>query len=155
MRTAPWVRFLTVVTIRISINIFQYFPLTISDYLLGLSDLTGELMRFAISAISRRGGRTKANEICTFVRRCKADFEGMCPRVRGLSKKQHVTTQSLQKIEDAAYTIAIRSSEYDLPDDILDDIVARCISGYDTRHQNYDRHPERWRDGEEDEDEYF
>ncbi|TFK57487.1 Translin [Heliocybe sulcata] len=134
-----------------------YFPLTISDYLLGLSDLTGELMRFAISAISRKGGRAKANEICAFVRRCKADFEGMCPRVRGLSRKQHVTNSSLQKIEDAAYTIAVRSSEYDLPDDILDDIVARCISGYDTNHRNYDRRPDRTRDrdGDEDDSDYY
>ncbi|EPQ60971.1 Translin [Gloeophyllum trabeum ATCC 11539] len=134
-----------------------YFPLTISDYLLGLSDLTGELMRYAISAISRKGGRAKASDICAFVRHCKADFEGMCPRVRGLSKKQSVTNQSLQKIEDAAYTIAVRSSEYDLPSDILDDIVARSISGYDNSHSNYDRKPERWRDrdGSGDEDEYY
>ncbi|KAL1737952.1 Translin, partial [Schizophyllum fasciatum] len=49
-----------------------YFPLTTSDYLLGISDLTGELMRFAISSISRREGRKKAVEICAFVRNCKA-----------------------------------------------------------------------------------
>lgn len=46
-------------------------PLTISDYLLGLSDLTGELMRFAISGLSRRGGRAKAMNVCAFVRSCK------------------------------------------------------------------------------------
>lgn len=50
----------------------QYFDLPLDDYLLGLSDLTGELMRFAISGISRRGGRSKATEVCAFVRRCKA-----------------------------------------------------------------------------------
>lgn len=50
----------------------QYFPLPVEDYLLGLSDLTGELMRYAISAISQRGGRSKANEVCVFVRNCKA-----------------------------------------------------------------------------------
>ena len=50
----------------------QYFPLTIPDYLLGLSDLTGELMRFAISGISRKGGRQKALKVCAFVRACKA-----------------------------------------------------------------------------------
>ncbi|KAG5652285.1 hypothetical protein H0H81_005545 [Sphagnurus paluster] len=106
----------------------QYFPLTIDDYLLGLSDLTGELMRFAISAISRRGGRAKANEVCAFVRACKADFERMTPYVRDLSKKQAVTAQSLQKIEDAAYAIAVRGSEYALPQQMLDDIVALSVS---------------------------
>lgn len=52
--------------------IHQYFPLPLEDYLLGLSDLTGELMRFAISSIPHRGGRAKANEVCAFVRNCKA-----------------------------------------------------------------------------------
>jgi predicted translin family RNA/ssDNA-binding protein len=53
-------------------EILQYFILPLEDYLLGLSDLTGELMRFAISGISRRGGRSKASDVCAFVRRCKA-----------------------------------------------------------------------------------
>ncbi|KAJ3513734.1 hypothetical protein NLJ89_g2783 [Agrocybe chaxingu] len=108
----------------------EYFPLPVSDYLLGLSDLTGELMRFAISGISRRGGRAKAVEVCDFVRGCKADFERMSPYIRDLRKKQVVTAQSLEKIEDAAYAIAVRSSEYDLPPALLDDIVAQSISNY-------------------------
>jgi hypothetical protein len=29
-------------------------------------------MRFAITGISRRGGRSKASDVCAFVRRCKA-----------------------------------------------------------------------------------
>ncbi|KAF5377441.1 hypothetical protein D9615_005153 [Tricholomella constricta] len=107
-----------------------YFPLTVSNYLLGLSDLTGELMRFAISSIGRRGGRTKANEVCAFVRACKADFERMTPYVRDLSKKQAVTAQSLEKIEDAAYAIAVRGSEYALPQEMLDDLVAQSVSRF-------------------------
>lgn len=43
------------------------------DYLLGVSDLTGELMRFAISAASMVGGRRqKVAEVCHFVRECSA-----------------------------------------------------------------------------------
>ncbi|TFY83727.1 hypothetical protein EWM64_g272 [Hericium alpestre] len=109
---------------------WQYFTLPVSDYLLGVSDLTGELMRFAISAIAKRGGRTKASEVCAFVRSCKADFEAFTPHVRDLGKKQRVTSQSLQKIEDAAYAVAVRSSEYDLPPELLDDIVSRQVAGY-------------------------
>lgn len=75
-------------------------PLTLSDYLLGLSDLTGELMRFAISSISRRGGRTTAADVCAFVRAAKADLERFSPGVRDLGKKQRVTAESLVKIED-------------------------------------------------------
>ncbi|GJE87756.1 translin-associated factor-X domain-containing protein [Phanerochaete sordida] len=105
-----------------------YFPLPLEDYLLGLSDLTGELMRYAISAISRRGGRTKAQDVCVFVRNCRADFEVWTPYFKDLRKKQNVTSQSLEKIEDAAYAIMVRSSEYDLSPDMLDDIVARTVS---------------------------
>ncbi|KAI5829421.1 Translin [Schizophyllum commune Tattone D] len=107
-----------------------YFPLTTSDYLLGVSDLTGELMRFAISSISRRGGRTKAAEICAFVRDCKAAFERLTPYVRELHKKQAVTSQSLQKIEDAAYTIAVRFSEYDVPPEMMEDIVSSTVANF-------------------------
>ncbi|KAG6869172.1 hypothetical protein C0993_012271 [Termitomyces sp. T159_Od127] len=122
-----------------------YFPLAVSDYLLGLSDLTGELMRFAISAVARRGGRAKAIEVCAFVRACKAgtralhlstradrpsDFECLVPYVRDLSKKQAVTAQSLEKIENAAYAIVVRSSEYALPQEMLDDIVAQSVSKF-------------------------
>ncbi|OSX67791.1 hypothetical protein POSPLADRAFT_1129470 [Postia placenta MAD-698-R-SB12] len=105
-----------------------YFPLPMEDYLLGLADLTGELMRYAISSISRRGGRSKASEVCVFVRGLTIDFEVFVPSFRELRKKQQVTSQSLEKIEDVAYAIAVRSSEYDLPPELLDDIVDRTVS---------------------------
>ena len=57
-------------------------------------------MRFAISAISRRGGRKTAADVCAFVRAVKADFERYSPNVRDLGKKQRVTAQSLVKIEE-------------------------------------------------------
>ncbi|KAF7320012.1 Translin-associated protein X [Mycena kentingensis (nom. inval.)] len=123
-----------------------FFPLTIADYLLGLSDLTGELMRFAISNISRRGGRTKANDVCTFVRNCKAgwspiqvflaksnsvaDFDLFTPHVRELGKKQAVTASSLEKIEAAAYAVMVRGSEFDLPQEILDDLVQQTTARF-------------------------
>ncbi|EIW64521.1 Translin [Trametes versicolor FP-101664 SS1] len=105
-----------------------FFPLSLEDYLLGLADLTGELMRFAIAAISRRGGRQKASDVCSFVRACKADFEGLTPHFKELRKKQSVTTQSLEKIEDAAYAVVVRTSEYDMPPELLDDLVAQTLS---------------------------
>ncbi|KDQ54767.1 hypothetical protein JAAARDRAFT_348283 [Jaapia argillacea MUCL 33604] len=137
----------------LSDNGAPFFPLPMSDYLLGLSDLTGELMRYAISAIPRKGGRMKADEVCSFVRRCKADFAGLTPFVKGLAKKQSVTNQSLQKIEDAAYAIAVRTSEFDLPPDILDDIVARCVSGYETN--NHGRKAQRWQEHFDSDDEDY
>ncbi|KAG2156480.1 Translin, partial [Suillus bovinus] len=53
-------------------NGIPYFTLPKEDYLLGLSDVTGELMRFAISGIAQKGGRVRAREVCAFVRQCKA-----------------------------------------------------------------------------------
>ncbi|KAG1755019.1 Translin [Suillus paluster] len=123
-------------------NGISYFTLPREDYLLGLSDVTGELMRFAISGIAQKGGRARAREVCTFVRQCKAgksisftivckvDFERFTPYVRELSKKQAVTSQSLAKIEDAVYAIVVRGSEYDIPPDMLDDIIAQSISTF-------------------------
>lgn len=98
----------------------QYFPLPKEDYLLGLSDLTGELMRFAISGFSRKGGRARAMQVCKFVRDCKSgmyflpstycpgltghqDFDRFTPFVKGLRKKQVVTNQSLEKIENGIW----------------------------------------------------
>ncbi|KLO20522.1 Translin [Schizopora paradoxa] len=113
-------------------------PLSLDDYLLGVSDLTGELMRFAITAISRRGGRRKAREVSDFVRGCKADFDGFSPYVKQLSKKQAVTSQSLQKIEEAAYAIAVRASEYGENDAMLADIVEQCVMGVKSRGAMYE-----------------
>ncbi|TFK30309.1 Translin [Coprinopsis marcescibilis] len=113
-----------------------YFPLTVSDYLLGLSDLTGELMRYAISGLARKGGRKRAVDVCVFVRNCKADFERYTPYIRELRKKQAVTSSSLEKIEDAVYAIFLRSSEYDIPPDMLDDIVAQSISSLSVHPDN-------------------
>ncbi|PCH33391.1 Translin [Wolfiporia cocos MD-104 SS10] len=123
-----------------------YFPLPLEDYLLGLSDLTGELMRYAISSISRRRGRSKASEVCMFVRGCKADFDVLTPYFRELRKKQAVTAQSLEKIEDVAYAIAVRSSEYDIPPELLDDIVDRTVSN-SVHNYDGDDHNRRRRGG--------
>ena len=65
-----------------------------------MSDLMGELMRYAIAGIPRKGGRATATAVCTFVRQCKADFETLTPQLRELAKKQRVTVESLHKIED-------------------------------------------------------
>ncbi|KAF9270501.1 Translin [Marasmius fiardii PR-910] len=123
-----------------------FFPLTTSDYLLGVSDLTGELMRYAISGFGRLGGRSRASEICSFVRNCKADFERFTPYIRELDKKQDVTSQSLMKMEDAAYAVAIRASEYDMSPDQLDHFVNDFLATYssDSDYTDRDRDRERY-----------
>ncbi|KIY43395.1 Translin [Fistulina hepatica ATCC 64428] len=110
-----------------------FVPLAPSDYLLGLADLSGELMRLAIGGLTRRGGPTRANSICSFVRDCKMGeyfphFDTLAPSVRDLDKKQAITAQSLRKIEDAAYTVAIRTSEYRLAPEEMEFIVRRAVA---------------------------
>lgn len=99
------------------------------------------------------------------------DFEQYTLLIPGLRKKQTVTNQSLGKIEDglllyvslfvssidshllAVYTMIVRSSEYDLPPEIQDDIVMRSISQFSDRphHQHAidfedgSNHDEAWR----------
>lgn len=107
-----------------------YFPLPYSDYLLGLSDLTGELMRFAISAIATRGGRTQAREVCDFVREVRANFEAFAPQIKGMDQKQKTTTNSLRKIEDAAYAMSIREREFAATPERLDELVSQYVAGY-------------------------
>jgi predicted translin family RNA/ssDNA-binding protein len=61
----------------------KYLDLSSSDYLLGISDLTGELMRLAISTITRSGGRDRAFHTAAFVRRCLAGTAGLFPLQTG------------------------------------------------------------------------
>ncbi|KAI5991565.1 Translin [Pisolithus albus] len=119
----------------------QYFPLPLEDYLCGLSDLTGELMRLAISGIARRGGRDRARKICVVVRECKTELDKCAPHVREVRKKLAVAAESLAKIEDAVYATVIRTSEYDLSDEILDCIISRSVStGHGGNFQGSGRH---------------
>ncbi|CAE6470405.1 unnamed protein product [Rhizoctonia solani] len=108
----------------------KYLDLTESDYLLGVSDLTGELMRLAISTITRKGGRDRALHTAAFVRGCLADFETFSPHVRDLHKKQTETTASLRKIEDALYAIRIREFEHG-SEGSFDDIISRFAYNFE------------------------
>ncbi|KDN49405.1 hypothetical protein RSAG8_02107, partial [Rhizoctonia solani AG-8 WAC10335] len=108
----------------------KYLDLTESDYLLGVSDLTGELMRLAISTITRKGGRDRALHTAAFVRRCLADFETFSPNVRDLHKKQKETAASLHKIEDALYAIRIREFEHGNKGS-FDDIISRFAYNFE------------------------
>lgn len=90
----------------------KYLELSNADYLLGVSDLTGELMRLAISTVTRPGGRDRALHSSQFVRKCVSDFDTFTPHIRDLVKKQSETNASLRKIEDALYAIRVREYEH-------------------------------------------
>ncbi|KAJ6032831.1 uncharacterized protein N7446_008875 [Penicillium canescens] len=106
---------------------------TEEDYLLGLFDLTGEMMRFAVLSLSSGNtAATKTGETVTEskaptlspsqgdividLRAMRARFESLSvPRrhnmLRDLAKKLEVMQASVEKVERAAYGILVRGSE--------------------------------------------
>ncbi|KAJ5929857.1 hypothetical protein N7454_006807 [Penicillium verhagenii] len=109
---------------------------TEDDYLMGLFDLTGEMMRFAVTALSSgnaaKEDRTETEStdatrklphltaeqagIVIDLRAMRAEFEALSvPKrsnmLRDLFKKVEVMQSSVEKVERAAYGILVRGSE--------------------------------------------
>ncbi|KAL3435952.1 Translin family-domain-containing protein [Aspergillus tetrazonus] len=104
---------------------------TEDDYVMGLFDLTGELMRFAVTSLSA-GSHTEDDEngdglprlppaqagVVRDLREIRAEFEGVTiPRrhdyqiMRDWGKKAEIMCSSVEKVERAAYGILVRGSE--------------------------------------------
>ncbi|CAN1838738.1 Translin-associated protein X [Linum perenne] len=91
-------------------------PLQINvlDYLLGLADLTGELMRMAIGRISD-GELEYAEKICRFVREIYRELTLTVPHMddsHDMKQKMDTMLQSVIKIENACFSVHVRGSEY-------------------------------------------
>ncbi|KAB8201476.1 Translin family-domain-containing protein [Aspergillus parasiticus] len=98
---------------------------TEEDYLLGLFDLTGEMMRFAVTALSagsvaseekKMGLSREQNGIVVDLREMRSLFEGLSVSrrhnlIKDLGKKMEVMQGSVEKVERAAYGILVRGSE--------------------------------------------
>ncbi|KAL8645757.1 MAG: hypothetical protein Q9226_007155 [Calogaya cf. arnoldii] len=103
--------------------------LTADDYVLGLFDLTGELMRFGITNIATNGTlprgpavaeETEGRDILMDLRAIKTSFESLDTSSgpgefsflkRDIQKKTEVMRQSVEKVEYAAYGMIIRGRE--------------------------------------------
>ncbi|KAK9676061.1 hypothetical protein RND81_11G051200 [Saponaria officinalis] len=88
--------------------------INILDYLLGLADLTGELMRLAISRISD-GEVEFAEKICGFVRDIHLHLMLLVPHMddsHDMKQKMDTMLQSVMKIENACFSVHVRGSEY-------------------------------------------
>eukprot|EP00850_Spirogloea_muscicola_P006307 SM000030S11316 [mRNA] locus=s30:152588:154325:+ [translate_table: standard] len=107
------------------------FRSSLADYLLGVADLTGELMRLAIGSVAGAGSGgaagNKAAASCSFVRAVHSGFSQL-PKAgelaRELPRKLDVMLQSLGKIENASYAVHVRGREY--PADML---AAQLLGG--------------------------
>ena len=96
-------------------------PIPPAEYILGISDLTGELMRLAVNSVGQ-GNLTTPLEICQILRKIHDEFITFGNQQRGLPKKLEVLKNSLKKVENTCYTIHIRGSE--VPENMLATLIA-------------------------------
>ncbi|KAK1791358.1 hypothetical protein P4O66_013377 [Electrophorus voltai] len=98
------------------------FQVTHTDYLLGVADLTGELMRMCISSVGN-GDMDTPFELSNFLREIHDGFSYIGNTgPYEVSKKLHTLRQSLSKVEDACYTLKVRGSE--IPKHMLADVFS-------------------------------
>lgn len=90
------------------------------EYMLGIADLTGELMRSAINAIGQ-GQLVEPYRICGFMRCIHEAFVSYGNSSRELNRKMSTLKQSLGKVETACYTLQVRGSE--VPKHMLADVI--------------------------------
>ncbi|XP_028398618.1 translin-associated protein X-like [Dendronephthya gigantea] len=96
-------------------------PIPPAEYILGIADLTGELMRLAINSVGQ-GNLKTPTEICEMLRNIHDEFIMFENQQRGLSKKLEVLKNSLKKVENTCYNIHIRGSE--VPENMLANLIA-------------------------------
>ncbi|XP_063871348.1 translin-associated protein X-like [Scylla paramamosain] len=92
------------------------------EYILGIADLTGELMRFCIKCVST-GDFDKCYKICDILKTMHGGFLslGYIP-AKELYHKMMVFKSSLHKVEEACYSLQLRKSE--VPAEMLSDVFA-------------------------------
>ncbi|XP_019405410.1 PREDICTED: translin-associated protein X [Crocodylus porosus] len=92
------------------------------DYLLGVADLTGELMRLCISSVGN-GDIDTPFELSQFLRQIYDGFTYIGNTgPYEVSKKLYTLKQSLAKVENACYTLKVRGSE--IPKHMLADVFS-------------------------------
>ncbi|XP_067943544.1 translin-associated protein X-like [Watersipora subatra] len=81
------------------------------DFVLGIADLTGELMRMSINSIGW-GDVDLPVELCSVLQLLEQAFLTHCSTARGeMARKIQTLKQSVFKVENACYTVKIRGSE--------------------------------------------
>lgn len=101
--------------------------LSLEDYILGIYDMTGELMKFAITGMAMNGalpsiasaeGASSASQqrnLLTDMRDLRSVLEsldaGFGPFAKDVDKKADVMRQSVEKVEKALYGLTVRGAE--------------------------------------------
>ncbi|KAM3957717.1 LOW QUALITY PROTEIN: translin associated factor X [Aphomia sociella] len=81
-----------------------------TDYMLGIADLTGELMRRAINTISS-GESAECIYACQVVRELYTGYLGLFGMGKELGRKMNVTRNNVAKVEAAVYALHVRGGE--------------------------------------------
>lgn len=104
---------------------------TPTDYILGIADLTGELMRKCINNLAI-GDVNSCYHTCDFVRKIYIAFLGYTSVVHNNEVNRKIVTlkHSLTKMENACYTIKVRGSE--IPKHMLADMAIAAAEDYAT-----------------------
>jgi len=95
------------------------FPLEVSDYLLGLCDASGEVMRLAVqsSALGEQGVAFEASSFLDTLRRECTRISARTRRAwppsmqQDLDRKLVTMGESLQKVQDVCYRLCLRRAE--------------------------------------------
>ncbi|KAH8144429.1 uncharacterized protein LAJ45_11597 [Morchella importuna] len=96
-------------------NVRNLIEITPADYILGIFDLVGEIMRFGITMIATRGDVSK---LLRDIRELRMQFEALDTSVGGggllgkeVSKKMGVMQTCVEKVETAVCGFIVRGSE--------------------------------------------
>lgn len=101
--------------------------LCVEDYVLGVADLSGELMRLAINSAGQ-GNSEATFRICAFVRTFQEELAILesTSHWRGFYQKINTLKSTVRKLEQACYTLRVRGTE--VPQHMLGDLF-RSSSG--------------------------
>jgi len=97
------------------------FHISDTDYLYGLADLTGELMRLGVNSVATRNPQL-CFQLLGFMQRIHEFCAGLPLSFGEWPKKLAVMKESVQKIEAVCFAVHIRGSEY--PPSLLADMAA-------------------------------
>ncbi|KAG8176898.1 hypothetical protein JTE90_000483 [Oedothorax gibbosus] len=102
--------------------------LTPTDFVLGIADLTGELMRKCINSVAS-GNIEEPFDLCLVLQGIYEAFLSCRNSSKELRRKIVTLKSSLQKVENACYAIKIRGSE--IPKHMLTDFFSNDDEGVD------------------------
>jgi len=101
----------------------------LDDYLLGLGDIAGELMRYATNSACL-GDPTVATDVAQFLNDLYLNYGALRVHHREWDKKVSVMLESLVKVETVCYKLQIRGSEY--PKELLGEMLESAIAEFDS-----------------------